>query len=1128
MKDVTNTHTLIPFLVFTGLSLLSFATQADPRCQEWAAKLETAEGIVEWRDLPTSDWSLAPIGATFCYGDKIRVLEHRAALRLANDTLVRLKQQSVIHLLPPNNGFWLELLEGIAHFLSRTPQSFEVKAPYLNAAVEGTEFLVSAAATNAVSVFEGQVTVVNPQGTTQLTDGQQSTATAGQPPSAIKQIRLKDSAAWTLHYPPIFATDQASPHVRKLIIESRYREALTILQKLNEPTQLALAASLALTLGDQAQASQLLTRAQTIAPDSPDAAAVLAFISLVQNNALDASTQTQKLLQQYPENVNVLIADSFAQQGTGELARALKDLEKAYGLAGNSLPVMARYAELLLSSGNTEQANKIIQVALAMAPSHSRINSLAGFAALNLFDTGKARKYFQLAIQTDNNDALAHFGLALSWIQAGDLSHGREVMELAVLLDPSNSLYRSYLGKTYFEATHFNWAKTQYELAKQLDTNDPTPWFYEAQLLKRENRFPEALGAIYTAIEKNDNRAVYRSRMMLDSDAAARGANQSYLLKEMAFDRLAEQSAGRAIISNFDDFAPHQALAITAPSTPTFDSARIHHTLLAKMLQPIGVNNLSVGQGEPTLQLVPWISPSQLGTNEYSSLYSNKGLNGHVNFIAGTQESAGHEIQATLNSNNTSLTLGQYNIETKGYRDNNDLMEKITELDLHHQLTNKIKLFGHIVSRENRSGDTFNNPNSEFFNTTLSNEIDYKTNEFGLSFQATPNHIQLVHYSESDDNNATYYVDSRPGSAAIGIANNGVAKWKLAEFASIDQFKYVSSKAGYTEIQSNIENEFLFTLPALNNLPIGNSQSQYKTKITTPYLTLLSPQKLPLAVSAGIAHPKATYQYTETTEELSKTTFNTALHFHKGNRHALTLSRFSGISTGSPRFGSIKDASYPYTTLFPEHSINAINYTNQAYLLTSTDALSLVLSAYESKGKGSYIGPDFQLTEKVLFEEKNTDIEITYIVSNNMTLRLSQIFLAQTSTSPLQDNDSFADQLPEELKTNRTNLQVSLMLFNGLNLTLEGIYIDQKRTYQIHELQNTFEKERDSFKLTNAKLAFTPPRGNFHITLNLENLFNQPFNYFHATVFDPQNTYNVAPYSISPERSLSMQLGFKL
>ena len=96
---------------------------------------------------------------------------------------------------------------------------------------------------------------------------------------------------------------------------------------------------------------------------------------------------------------------------------------------------------------------------------------------------------------------------------------------MAVGLDSTSSLLRSYLGKAYFEEKRDPLDARQFALAKQLDPLDPTPYLYDAIRLHSVNRPVEAMLSMEKSIELNDNRAVYRSRQLLDSDRATRQAN---------------------------------------------------------------------------------------------------------------------------------------------------------------------------------------------------------------------------------------------------------------------------------------------------------------------------------------------------------------------------------------------------------------------------------------------------------------------------------------------------------------------------------------------------------------------------------------------------------------------------
>ena len=187
----------------------------------------------------------------------------------------------------------------------------------------------------------------------------------------------------------------------------------------------------------------------------------------------------------------------------------------------------ARLAELHASFGNLDKSLEAAQKAVALA-------------AQSLPDTDRSRLRLPDAGQDEGGarglregdragsgrcPAEARAGLAK--IRDGKLDAGSREIEVAASLDASNALVRSYLGKAYYEEKRSPLDEREYSVAKQLDPKDPTPWFYDAIAKQTTNRPVEALQDLEKAIELNDNRAVYRSRLLLDSDVAARSASQA-------------------------------------------------------------------------------------------------------------------------------------------------------------------------------------------------------------------------------------------------------------------------------------------------------------------------------------------------------------------------------------------------------------------------------------------------------------------------------------------------------------------------------------------------------------------------------------------------------------------------
>lgn len=334
----------------TLLSILAFgfcdSILADTRCEDKAATLESVEGVVEWSAIE-DNWRPATRGESFCYGDKIRVIEQRAALRLANDTLVRLQENSVVTLMPEDKGFWVELIQGAGHFLSRTPEQLTIKAAYLNAAIDGTEFVVvTGEQRNRVAVFEGEVRVFNRYGEVRLAEGTETSATATTAPDPARTIRLRDAAEWILYYPPLIIQNRTDPQVSALMDQELYGKALTSLTRDNMSAEDAtLAASLALISGQPAAADRLIDLAMKQNPQSPDVRALQALKTLTAGEDQIALSQTTSLLQTAPNNISVLLAHAYALQSQGEIEEALKINRKALDLAPENLFILARTAE---------------------------------------------------------------------------------------------------------------------------------------------------------------------------------------------------------------------------------------------------------------------------------------------------------------------------------------------------------------------------------------------------------------------------------------------------------------------------------------------------------------------------------------------------------------------------------------------------------------------------------------------------------------------------------------------------------------------------------------------------------------------------------------------------------------
>ena len=211
--------------------------------------------------------------------------------------------------------------------------------------------------------------------------------------------------------------------------------------------------------------------------------------------------------------------------------------------------------------------------------------------------------------------------MGLAKIRDGDLDEGTREIETAASLDPNNSLVRSYLGKAYYEQKRDGLASSEYEQAKLLDPKDPTPWFYDAIHKQTTNRPVEALHDLQRAIELNDNRAVYRSKFLLDQDLAARGAARGRIYSDLGFQQLAFIEGWQSINIDPTDYSSHRLLADTYSALPRHEIARVSELLQSQLLQPINITPVQPQLAESTLFLLGGLGPADASLGEFNPLF---------------------------------------------------------------------------------------------------------------------------------------------------------------------------------------------------------------------------------------------------------------------------------------------------------------------------------------------------------------------------------------------------------------------------------------------------------------------------------------------------------------------------
>ena len=678
------------FLCLIGIGTLHpvIVVFAAERCPATAAaRVVSVQGNVTWSLINATAQPPAKLNDSLCVGDTVRVgAKSRAVLRLPNETTVPLDQNTIFRLkeaISDKEPTLIELLQGAIHVITRTPRPFKVDTPYVNALVEGTEFYVGVDNTEArVAVIEGKVTVSNEQGTLLLTDNESATAKKGQAPQKTLTIKPRDAVQWALYYPPLFDPRPRAGGENLAASHERYSQgditgAIESLDAVPEAQRngdyATYRAGLLLLVGRADEAEPHIERALAENGNNTDALSLKAIIAIVQNDKARALELANQAVNIDDKSASARIALSYALQANFKIEEALKAARQATERDANNALAWARVAELELSIPNYDKSKEAAERAVTLNPNLARTQSILGFANLTRIDIKAAKANFNRAIYLDQADPLPRLGLGLATIREGNLEQGREQIEIAASLDPHNSLIRSYLGKAYYEEKRDDEAGKQYELAKERDSNDPTPYFYDAIRKQTKNRPVEGLKQINNSIELNDNRIVYRSRLLLDQDLPARTAGLGGIYSDISFEQLKLAKAFQLLNTETSDHLGHLLIADGYLTQTGKETARVSELLQAELLEPENAIYLSPQLAEANSISLQNFSSAKASLNEYSPLFLRDGVGLKTVATLGNYGTRSDELLLVARKDRLSFSLGQYHYETDGVRPNNNL-----------------------------------------------------------------------------------------------------------------------------------------------------------------------------------------------------------------------------------------------------------------------------------------------------------------------------------------------------------------------------------------------------------------------------------------------------------------------
>lgn len=719
-------------LLFAAWFATSHETRAQNRSTTTATNpppiVLTVEGTNVWiQRLTSNNWESAYPNQILRVKDRGRTGKRsRTTVRLSDLSVTRIGERSEFEIEPlPDAEVEAEfsLFKGLLYLFHRDkPGSHRFKTPTATAATRGTEFALEveeATGRTILTVLEGKAELSNAVGSILLASGEQGIAILGQRPVKTAVIETVNVVQWCLYYPGVLDLDELNLASDEEIAVSAslaaYRRGDLLQAVADYPSDRVPAsdqekiylAVLLLAVGQVAETEALLdsfaavtTRAEKLDRLANAIRRVIAAVKLRPAASILDSQFAAPLATEW-------LAESYYQQSAFRLARALEAARMAVKQSPQFGFAWARMAELEFSQGDIVRALDALEKSLALAPRNAQALALKGFLLSAQNRIGVAIGYFEQAMAIDGGLGNAWLGRGLCRIRRGDAEAGRHDLQVAATLEPQRGLLRSYLGKAFSNSGDSRRSENELKLARHLDAGDPTPWLYSALLLQQGNRINEAVHDLERSQALNDNRRVYRSRLLLDQDRAVRGANLAGVYRDAGMTDVSVREAVRAVNADYANYSAHLFLANSFNELRDikqinlrYETAWFNEYLLANLLAPVGAGTLS----------------QSVSQQEYSRLFERDrfGLSSSTEYL-----SHGEWIQSGAQYGtfgNSSYAAEVFYHSDDGNRPNSDLEQLATVLNLKQQLTPRDGLYLRASYYDADSGDV-----NQYYNQAVAN-----------------------------------------------------------------------------------------------------------------------------------------------------------------------------------------------------------------------------------------------------------------------------------------------------------------------------------------------------------------------------------------------------------------------
>jgi hypothetical protein len=239
---------------------------------------------------------------------------------------------------------------------------------------------------------------------------------------------------------------------------------------------------------------------------------------------------------------------------------------------------------------------------------------------------------------------------------------------------------------------------------------------------------------------------VYRSKLLLDSDLAARSAALARVYGELGFQSLALVEGWRSLNTDPANFSAHRLLADSYAALPRHEIARVNELFQSQMLQPINIAPIQPRLGEGNLFLISAQGPSSVSTNEFTPLFNRNRVALQANGLFGEDETYSGEGIVSAIYDRASFSGGFTYADTDGFRPNNDLKNMLGTAFTQYEISPQTSVQAEYRYRDRDNGDVELRFFEDSFSRFRNEDVESHTARGGVRHEFSPHHTVLASY----------------------------------------------------------------------------------------------------------------------------------------------------------------------------------------------------------------------------------------------------------------------------------------------------------------------------------------------------------------------------------------------